>query len=615
MGSLGPVMMHTSGAMIFGHFLRNVAEKDIQFHQIEPSNRFTSTSNVEFELPASSAQYTDLRNSYLVARVQVEQTDQFGQKINRGNGQPQDYSFIGDDPSTLTKKTLLNYDHKKFTDPGPKWSAGESRKRKRRGDDDYGSGGEEEEEEDIDDMMMNAQPLPPPPAQGNPVDLTNNLIYQSDMDAYFDEMSLGKLNYLEETAMELFKEAVKEKDKVASISSAAEKIMTANRAEGMMQNARKWMEYSYKAKAIYTIQSGWDDMIVPIDNVIHTMWKDVEIYLNHVKVSSSNNKYMYKAYIEALLNNSFATKKFQLKSQGYYGDEGNKDINFHESLNEGMRERYHRYKNGRLVEMRGFISDDVMALASTIPNAVHILIRLIPNFDNVRLQTFCKERGKTVYARMNLRSIWLMACKREFTNNVISSHNEIMKEITPATYPLRRSEVTVYNAKQGDLRIRIENPYSVRVPARVIVGFTSARAYAGDFKLNPLRFQHYNIYHAGFYINNRPACKPPYVLDPKRGLIIDVYNELYSVLGKAGEDKDIGLTPQNYVQGHFLIPFEVSPTTAADFEYLGLRKEGNCSMEFLFSEPLPEDVAVIIYSLYPYMLSIDAVRNVQVDQL
>lgn len=610
MGSLGPAMMHTNTAWIFQHFFRNVAEKDIQFHKVEPCNRYNSTSNVEFELPASSAQYTDLRSSYLVARVEIEQTDQFGEKIpTRGRDQRSldDYGFLGDDPSALTRKALLDYEKNQVEpDEGPIWSP-QGKKRKRKADDD-------DDDDEYEDMMMGTDPGGAPPARGSVVDL-NNAIYAKDMDAYFSTMTLRKIAYLKETTKTLYSEAVVETAKANAIQDSTERALAKSRAAGLMYNAKKWMEYVFRAEALYALQSGWDDIIVPVDNVIHSMWKDVEIYLNHVKVSSSNNKYMYKSYFEALLNNSFATKKFQLKSQGFYGDDGDKDVNFHESVNDGMRERFQRFKGGKMVEMRSFLSDDVMALASAIPNAVHVLIRLVPNYDNVRLQTFSTDKTKKVYGRMNLRNIWLMACKKEFTNNVITSHAEIMKELTPATYPLRRSEVTVYNAKKGDMRIHIENPYSMRVPARVIVGFTSAKAYAGDFKLNPLNFKHYDLQQAGFYINNRSACKPPYEVDPKRGLIIDVYNELYSVLGKAGEDKDIGLTPQNYVQGHFLIPFDVSPTTAADFSYLGLRKEGNCSMEFLFREPLPEDVAVIIYSIYPYMMSVDAVRNVQVAQV
>ena len=36
---------------------------------------------------------------------------------------------------------------------------------------------------------------------------------------------------------------------------------------------------------------------------------------------------MYKSYFETVLNNSYSTKQYQLKMNGYFGDSGNKDIN------------------------------------------------------------------------------------------------------------------------------------------------------------------------------------------------------------------------------------------------------------------------------------------------
>ena len=37
---------------------------------------------------------------------------------------------------------------------------------------------------------------------------------------------------------------------------------------------------------------------------------------------------MHKSYFETILNNSHLTKKYQLKMSGYFGDSGNKDVNF-----------------------------------------------------------------------------------------------------------------------------------------------------------------------------------------------------------------------------------------------------------------------------------------------
>ena len=37
---------------------------------------------------------------------------------------------------------------------------------------------------------------------------------------------------------------------------------------------------------------------------------------------------MYKSYFVTVLKNSHSTKQYQLKMSGYFGDSGNKDINF-----------------------------------------------------------------------------------------------------------------------------------------------------------------------------------------------------------------------------------------------------------------------------------------------
>ena len=61
--------------------------------------------------------------------------------------------------------------------------------------------------------------------------------------------------------------------------------------------------------------------------------------MNGELMSTMNQKYMYKSYFETILNNSSSTKKYQLKTSGYFGDEGNKDEDYISSWNKGMEER------------------------------------------------------------------------------------------------------------------------------------------------------------------------------------------------------------------------------------------------------------------------------------
>ena len=53
------------------------------------------------------------------------------------------------------------------------------------------------------------------------------------------------------------------------------------------------------------------DYATPIDLIMHTMWANIVVKLNGQIVSSSNNTYAYKAFIEHLLSSGEQNKKYQ----------------------------------------------------------------------------------------------------------------------------------------------------------------------------------------------------------------------------------------------------------------------------------------------------------------
>ena len=76
--------------------------------------------------------------------------------------------------------------------------------------------------------------------------------------------------------------------------------------------------------------------------------------MNQELVSTTNQKYMYKAYIESVLNNSASTKKYQLEMQDFHGDQGDKDQDFRQTFNPGMTKRYMQFKDDKKVQLMGF---------------------------------------------------------------------------------------------------------------------------------------------------------------------------------------------------------------------------------------------------------------------
>ena len=132
---------------------------------------------------------------------------------------------------------------------------------------------------------------------------------------------------------------------------------------------------------------------------------------------------------------------------------------------------------------------------------------------------------------------------------------------------------------------------------------------------NPLNFKHYDISSAAFYIDDESIAKQPYKLNPAKGKFLEPFMELYSILGKAGEDVAIGIHTDNYMEGTFLLPFDVIPTSTANMEYLGRKTGGNCRIELQFHKPLPNNIMIITYAIFPMELQIDMARNCRVLQV
>ena len=69
------------------------------------------------------------------------------------------------------------------------------------------------------------------------------------------------------------------------------------------------------------IKSGAAPEIGPVNNLLHSMFNQVDVYLNQKLVLPPNDAYAYRAHIETLLNYGPAAKKSHLTSVLWY-DEG-----------------------------------------------------------------------------------------------------------------------------------------------------------------------------------------------------------------------------------------------------------------------------------------------------
>jgi len=85
---------------------------------------------------------------------------------------------------------------------------------------------------------------------------------------------------------------------------------------------------------------------IPVDNVLHSLWKSVDVKLNSSLVSSTGTDYMYKALLENLISYSKTAKETQLESIGFTGESGYFPATNPEStpFNQGLTKRFKLFK-------------------------------------------------------------------------------------------------------------------------------------------------------------------------------------------------------------------------------------------------------------------------------
>ena len=127
-----------------------------------------------------------------------------------------------------------------------------------------------------------------------------------------------------------------------------------------------------------------NDEVGPINLTLHSLFSEVDIKINDTLISSTNNMYAYRAYLETLLSYGEDTKHSQLTASLYYKDDATHldDANpTQAAANAGLKKRRSFFTNGRTVELLGTIHSDLFFQDRLLPSDIGFRMRLIRNKD------------------------------------------------------------------------------------------------------------------------------------------------------------------------------------------------------------------------------------------
>ena len=399
------------------------------------------------------------------------------------------------------------------------------------------------------------------------------------------------------------------------------------------------------------LSGGSQASIAPVNNFLHSLFKQVDVYFNGKQVTPAMGTYAYRSYIETLLNYDVTAKQSQFSSALYYKDTAGhfeesgslpaeKTIAFVKSTygggqaptnaqketvkitvpgtgNQGFAKRHEFIKSSREFVLTGPFFSDVFMSDRLLLNMMELKVVL-----NRSPNTFCLLDKNTTLKnpRVKLTNVVLKVRKVKVDPSIAQA-NEIVLKKSPAFYPIRRVECKVLSIPGGLSTVRKDNIFSGLVPNTFVFGLVDLDAFNGQYKSNPYNFQHFGVKNISLTANGEEIPFKQLTLtypnkDGTNSLNVDyiqAYNTLFSGTGKMYANTGLDISRDEYAHGNTLYAFDLTPDMCHSTEYFNVVQRGSLSVALTFDNSENPNVAMVCYGDFENVIRIDGDRNVIYD--
>ncbi|KAI0228029.1 hypothetical protein LSAT2_021517, partial [Lamellibrachia satsuma] len=350
-----------------------------------------------------------------------------------------------------------------------------------------------------------------------------------------------------------------------------------------------------------------DESVGPVNNWLHSLWSQVDLYLNGTLVTSSSNTYAFRAYIETLLSYGADAKSTQLTNQLWYKDTASRmnaiELAAGPAPNHGFVTRREYITRSRVVDMMGRLHLDMFMQDKFLINGVDVKIRLVRSKPSFALMAL----GANDY-KITIVNASLFVKKATLNPAVQVAHIKALEKNT-VKYPLRPVDCKVYSIPAGALSHTHENLFLGTLPKRLVLCCIDNDAYNGAYDKNPFHAKNNTIGFHSVYVDGRQIPAKPFQPNFAENLFARSYASLFTSTGKIWQDEGNGLTRDDYRDGYTFFCFDLTPDQC-DGPCFHLVQKGNLRIEFHFREALRTTVNVVAYAEFESVLEIDKNRNI-----
>lgn len=347
--------------------------------------------------------------------------------------------------------------------------------------------------------------------------------------------------------------------------------------------------------------------ISTVNNFMHSLFSQVDLYINNQLISTTNNCYAYKAYVESLLSYGSDYMKSQGPCAMFFKDTNKNKI---DDTNEGFKKRKAYIKDSRHVELVGKLKIDLCSQNRYILNDTNVCISLTKNNDAFSLLYVPTSASdpKDLSPKVKFLDASFFVRKHVLYPSIAISHQKLLEGGVSAHYPLTLADIKQYTIPSGNQSFIEENIFLGRVPSRIVIGLVSNASFNGDYRLDPYLFDHFNLNYISVTVNNMPIPIRGLNMDFSKGQYMLPYYMLHASLGMTSENQGLMFDRDEYVNGNVLFAYDLNDISSSD-PTLVLENSGSVRIELKFAKPVAEAVTCIIYSESQAMINIDKYRQ------
>ena len=176
-----------------------------------------------------------------------------------------------------------------------------------------------------------------------------------------------------------------------------------------------------------------DDTVAPVNNFLSSLFEHVSVDLNNHTVTTPNNSYHYRSYLETLLNFGSDSKGGHLGAGLFFVDEPGK---FEDVTSTGFETRKKFLSDG-LLELSSYLHLDITNQEKCLLNGVSSRFTFYRSKSNFSLMTASTDKNSY---RIDILDAVLLVRMLNVSPSIMIAHERTISK-NNAKYPINRIEV------------------------------------------------------------------------------------------------------------------------------------------------------------------------------